>query len=99
VGQSIFSEFAVYDCVMHWLETHEYLAAWLALPVAIIATIFQNVPTKFEHFDWARTLLYLAFLTSLAVVFTPTFDTVARSTAGMLLFGVMGFLIVDRKPR
>lgn len=87
----------VYDCAMHWLETHEYLAAWLALPVAIIAILFQNVPRKFEHFDWSRTLLYLAFLTSLAVVFTPTFDSAARSTASMLLFGIMGFMVVDRK--
>lgn len=84
---------------MHWLETHEYLAAWLALPVAIGATLIQNVPTKFEHFDWSRTLLYLAFLTSLAVLFTPNVDSSARTAADMLVFGILGFLIIDRKPR
>jgi hypothetical protein len=84
---------------MNWFATHEYLAAWLALPVAIIATLIQNVPTKFADFDWTRTLLYLAFLTALGVAFTPSFDSTARTTASMLLFGLMGFLIVDRKPR
>jgi predicted membrane channel-forming protein YqfA (hemolysin III family) len=84
---------------MNWLATHEYLATWLALPVAIAAILIQNIPTRFDHFDWTRTLLYLAFLTSLAVVFTPSFDLTARTSANMLLFSLLGFLVIDRKPR
>jgi len=84
---------------MGWLSDHAYLATWLALPVAIVAIIVQNRSSRFAEVDWSRSLIYLAFLTSLAVAFTPTFDQTARTTAYFLLFSLLAFLIVDRKQR
>jgi hypothetical protein len=36
---------------MNWLESHVWLATWLALPVGIVTIFAQNVTTKFEQFD------------------------------------------------
>ncbi|HLI64123.1 MAG TPA: hypothetical protein VKV05_12040 [Terriglobales bacterium] len=83
----------------HWLETHAWLAAWLALPVAIIVGIVQNVRTKFKEVDGSRLLIYFAFLAGLAVVFTPQIDKSARDIARGLVFAILGFLIVDRRQR
>ena len=83
--------------IMDWLNTHSYLASWLALPVAIIIAIFQNKGKKVSDIDWPRMLIYLAFLASLAVMFTPTFDHTARDAARTLVFMGIGFLIVDRR--
>jgi hypothetical protein len=85
--------------VGHWLETHAWLAAWLALPVAIVVGTIQSARTKFEHVDWARSLIYIAFLTALAVAFTPTFDASARAEARYIVAVGIGILIVDMKPR
>ncbi|MBT8365050.1 MAG: hypothetical protein KJP23_10110 [Deltaproteobacteria bacterium] len=82
---------------MNWLSDHSYLAAWLALPVAIIVAFFQNKSKKFTEVDWSRILIYLAFLVSLAVTLTPTFDDTARGVAKTVSFVGLGFLIVDRK--
>jgi len=59
----------------------------------------QNVRMKFEQIDWSRSLLYIAFLTSLAVSISPMFDEKARTVTGGLVISLICFLIVDRKPR
>lgn len=84
---------------MHWLEAHVYLAAWLSLVVTVVSLFIQNVRTNFQQIDWSRSVLYIAFLTGLAVSISPSFDPKARSAGGMLVFILLGFLIIDRKPR
>jgi len=84
---------------MDWLRNHAYLAAWLSPIVAIVVAIIQNRNKEFAQVDWSRLLIYFAFLISLAVVFTPTFDQTARDVARGLIFALLGFLIVDRKLR
>jgi hypothetical protein len=39
-----------------WLETHVWLATWLALPVAIVVGFIQSARTKFKEVDWFRSL-------------------------------------------
>jgi glucan phosphoethanolaminetransferase (alkaline phosphatase superfamily) len=65
---------------MHWLESHVYLAAWLSLLVALVSLFIQNVKSNFQQIDWSRSLLYIAFLTGLAVAISPTFDERARTS-------------------
>lgn len=84
---------------MSWLETHAYLATWLAPIVAIIVAIFQNRNKGFAEVDWSRLLIYLLFLTSVAMLFTPKIDQSMRDVARGFVFALLGFLIVDRKPR
>lgn len=85
--------------VLNWLKENAYLAAWLALPVAIVVGLVQNSRTDFKELDWPRSLMYIAFLTALPVVFTPTFDETARSSARNIVFALLGVLIVDRRRR
>ena len=84
---------------MHWLETHVYLAAWLSLLIALVSMFMQNVKANFQNIDWNRSVLYIAFLTVLAVSISPVFDDKARVSAGVLVLPLICFLIVDRKPR
>lgn len=84
---------------MKWLETHVYLAAWLSLLVTLVSMFIQNVKTNFQNIDWSRSLLYIAFLTVLAVSISPVFDDKARVSAGALVLPLICFLIIDRKPR
>jgi hypothetical protein len=84
---------------MNWLKDHAYLAAWLALPVMIVVAIYQNRTNDFAEIDWSRLLIYIAFLVALGVTFTPTFDEPARTVARTIVFGGIGFLIVDRRQK
>jgi hypothetical protein len=85
--------------MLSWLKENAYLAAWLALPVAIVIGFVQNQKLGFEKFDWSRNLLYLAFLVALAVKFSPSFAQNMHDDAGYVLFTLIGFLMLDRKPR
>lgn len=84
---------------MNWLRDYSFLAAWLAPVVAIAVAIFQNRGKGFAEVDWSRLLIYFAFLTSLAVAFTPIIDQTTRSVARGLVYALLGFLIVDRRQR
>jgi hypothetical protein len=84
---------------MHWLESHVYLAAWLSLLVALVSLFIQNVKSNFQQIDWSRSLLYIAFLTGLAVAISPTFDERARTSGWFIVTFTLPFLIMDRKPR
>ena len=84
---------------MHWLEAHVWLAGWLSLLTTIASLFIQNLRSGFRQIDWSRSLLYLAFVTGLAVAITPTFDERARKEGAFLVSVLLGFLIVDRKQR
>jgi amino acid permease len=84
---------------MHWLESHVYLAAWLSLLVALVSLFMQNVKSNFQQIDWSRSLLYIAFLTALAVVVTPGVDMGVRTAGMFLVVMILFFLIRDVKPR
>jgi hypothetical protein len=75
------------------------MAAWLAIPVAILIAFFQNVKIGLDKFDWSRNLLYLTFLVALAVKFTPSATADMHTGAGYLVAMLVAFLIIDRKPR
>ena len=84
---------------MNWLRNYSFLAAWLAPVVAIGVAVFQNRNKEFTEVDWSRLLIYFAFLTSLAVAFTPVIDQTIRSVARGFVYALLGFLIVDRRQR
>jgi hypothetical protein len=84
---------------MNWLKDYSYLSGWLALPIAIVAMIFQNKGKPIRDMDWSRPLIYLAFLTALAVAFNQSFDFQARLFAQMVLFFGLVFIAQDKKPR
>ena len=67
--------------------------------MAIVAAVIQNRNARFSEVDWSRILIYIAFLTSLAVAFTPTFDETSRSVARYLVTFLVVVLIWDMKPK
>jgi hypothetical protein len=84
---------------MNWLKDYSFLSGWLALPIAIAAMYFQNKGKPIREMDWSRPLIYLAFLSALAVAFNMNFDFQARLSAQMVLFFGLVFIAQDRKPR
>ena len=76
---------------MEWLNEHSYLAAWLAIPVSIIVPLLQSKNKGTNEIDWFSALKYLAFFIAFAVMFTPTFDETARTSARMFVFISLGF--------
>lgn len=85
--------------LINWLKDHAYLATWLALPVTIVAAVVQNWHKQFEEVEWSRLLIYVTFLTALAIAFTPTFDQASRELARYLVSFLIVFLIIDRKQK
>jgi len=85
---------------MNWLETHAYLAVWLSPTITLIGIIIQNGRPD-RQIDWHRTMLYVAFLTCLAAIFTPGIDSTARifaqSTFMVLLFAIWWDMPIRRQ--
>lgn len=75
---------------MEWLKVHEYLAAWLALPLMTILAIIQGVKNDGRQVGMARMTIYFGFVTSLAATLMESIDPIARGFAGVLA----GFLAI-----
>jgi len=82
---------------MHWLRENAFLAAWIALPVAIGMGIYQNRLKTFREMDWPRFLMYITFLSCLAAALTPYFDSEGRSFARYIAGFLLGAIIVNRQ--
>ncbi len=63
------------------VSAHVYIGTWLSPIVAIFVFLVRGLKSDFKETYWPRTLLHIAFLTCLAVVSTPSFDSTARSAA------------------
>ena len=96
---ALLSSVILSKAMLSWLRDNAYLAGWIAIPVAILIAFFQNKKIGFEKFDWSRNLIYLTFLVSLAIKFTPSVDQRMRDEAGYLVAMLIVVLIIDRKPR
>lgn len=70
---------------MNWLRNNVFLAAWLSLLIALVGICIQNTRSNTYHVDWSRIVIYVAYLTFIAVAITPIFDTTARTMAGILV--------------
>jgi len=79
---------------MNWLATHVYVAAWASPLIALIAIIVSNSISA-KPPDWSRLMIYIAFLTAIAVVFTPVIDDSGRVFAGVFLVPLTSFIIWD----
>ncbi|WP_433973624.1 hypothetical protein [Tunturiibacter lichenicola] len=67
---------------LNWLKNYSYLAGWFSPAIALIGMMIRGGGTKDNALDWARMMLYIAYLTSLAAVFTPVLDDSSRIFAG-----------------
>lgn len=75
---------------MNWLKDHVYIAAWIS--PALIGMIIGNTRTGVPHARWSLTMIYVAFLTCMAVVFTPILEAETRIFGGAC-FCLLGVFI------
>jgi hypothetical protein len=79
---------------MAWLRDHVYIAAWLSPVIALLGMVVKNVTTGTTDTQWSMIMIYVAFLTCLAAVFTPLIDDSARFFAGFGTFALGIFIAV-----
>jgi hypothetical protein len=57
---------------MIWLKENAYLAAWLSPVITLIGIVIQNSRVGVTaKVNWSKAMIYVGFLTSLAVTITP----------------------------
>jgi len=77
---------------MDWLKAHEYLAAWMTLPLMVVLTIIQGMRPDSRPVGVKNIVVYLAFLTCLAAVLSPL-DNQARFTGESGFFVLLFYII------
>jgi hypothetical protein len=77
---------------MNWLKDHVYVAGWLSPTIALIGMILRNITINAPPTRWSLVMIYVAFLTCMAAVFTPALEPEARFFAGFCFAG-FGFFI------
>jgi len=79
---------------MEWFKTHIFIAAWASPTIALIGLLIKkSVPG--ELINWSRVMIYVGFLTALAVIVTPGIEPAARVSMNGLAAIAFGYLIVD----
>jgi hypothetical protein len=76
-----------------WLKTHVFIAAWASPIIALIGMIIRK-PTE-GSLNWSRMMIYVGFLTCLAVAVTPGVEAATRGFAAFFVAMGFGYLIVD----
>lgn len=84
---------------MNWLRNNVFLAAWLSPLIAMVGFCIQNARSNTSHIDWSHVVIYVAYLTFIAVAITPVFDASARATAGILVSAGFFWLLIDAPRR
>jgi hypothetical protein len=79
---------------MDWFRQNAFIAAWFSPLVALIGLMIRG-GEKSGEMDWARAMLYVAFLTCLAATFTPALEPGARFFAGFAVSILAGFFMAD----
>ncbi len=83
---------------MTWLETHAYIAAWLSPTITLVGLVIQNIRPD-RQIEWNRTMLYVAFLTCLAAIFTPGIEGGVRIFAQSTFTVLLIFIYWDMPSR
>lgn len=83
---------------MEWFKTHVFIAAWASPIIALIGLLIKKTPEG-TQVNWSRMMIYVGFLSGIAIIVTPGIDTAARGVSGTLIFMAMGYMIVDSGRR
>jgi len=84
---------------VEWLKDNAFLAAWLALPIAVFAIYVQNRGKQFKDYDWNWITIYLTFGRTIGITFTKTFDTFSRKFAKWLAMLSFFAILFNRSRR
>ena len=66
---------------MGWLKDHVYIAAWCSPMLTLITLVVRNTIRPADKVNWSMIMLYVAFLTSFAVLVTPGVDGFGKGAA------------------
>ena len=66
---------------MHWLNTYGYVAAWLQTLIGATGLVIQNTRAPKTEANWPVAMVYITYLTCLAVVVSPDPNPFARGMA------------------
>ena len=81
--------------VMDWFKEHVYVASWVS-PLIAIAIALVKGKGQSERTSTFWLVIDLAFLSSLAVAFTPYFDDQARSFARTFCMVSFGAILIGK---
>jgi hypothetical protein len=79
-----------------WLQYNGYLLAWAAVSLTTLVLLVRSRKDSFGFSDWLRYFACIAFLTALAVAFTPTFDSQVRTYAWYSFASIVALSIFVR---
>jgi hypothetical protein len=84
--------------ILDWFKTHIFIAAWASPIIALVGLLLKKTPEG-SPTNWSRVMLYVAFLSGLAIIVTPGIEPLARGTASALVAVGFGALMQDIKQR
>ncbi len=80
-----------------WFKTHVFIAAWISPIIALVGMIFKKRPEG-SPLNWGRAVVYVAFLSLLAIVVTPGVEPGVRSFAmSIFAFGFAALLFSSNR--
>ena len=80
---------------MNWFRDHVYIASWLS-PIIVITIAIVKGKGQSERTSTFWLVIDLAFLSSLAVAFSPYFDQQARHFAEFFCLSSFGAILVGK---
>jgi hypothetical protein len=96
-------EVGVEYCAVNWFQSHAYFATWASPVIALIALVVNNLKRSSAKVEWSWVMIYMAFLTSLGVCFSPDVQppTMRLFAAGVsgVSFGIIAVDALWKKKR
>jgi hypothetical protein len=80
---------------MNWLQSHVYVAAWASPIITLVGLIIRNTIRPADKVNWSMIVIYVAFLTCLAAMLTPSTEPGLRWIAGSAGGMAFGIIVVD----
>jgi FtsH-binding integral membrane protein len=79
-----------------WLKAHIFIAAWASPIIALVALLLKKTPEG-SSTNWSRVMVYVGFLSALAILVTPGVDGMARGTAAGIAAVAFGAIMNDMR--
>jgi uncharacterized membrane protein len=77
---------------MEWLRMHVFLVAWITPIVTLIGMILKRQPQG-TPINWANVVLYVGFLSGIAMLVTPGVSPFAQGFAVVLVITIVSTLL------
>jgi len=80
--------------MLGWLKYYVFIPAWASPIIALIALIWKKSdPT--DPVNWSKVMIYVGFLTGLAILVTPDVPVEAKKIGTYLVPSILGYLVIE----